>query len=50
MALKLNEKKKTLKKRNDNTGTGLALFLFCLVCFIFGFKSWSKFLDKHTKY
>ncbi len=51
MTSNLNEYKQQNKKKEDKKeGVGLGLFLFCLICFIFGYKTWSKVLNKYVKY
>lgn len=56
MSLNLSEKNKgnktPTKRRKDSQArdTFLSLFIIGLVGFIFGYKAWSKVLDKHVKY
>ena len=40
------------KARRDSQakGTFLGLLIIGIIGFIFGYKTWSKFLDKHVKY
>lgn len=57
MSLNLSDKrnkkvntKSNNKKNSQAKDTFLSLFIIGLVCFIFGYKSWGKVLDKHVKY
>ena len=56
MSLNLSETNKgnktPTKRKKDSQArdTFLGLFIFGLIAFIFGYKTWSKVLDKHVKY